>query len=850
MSAEAGLDALPFGEFLAVLRARGFTITVEHHLRLARLLARTGPALTPAELKGLLGPVFATDAAEQEAFHSAFEGYFGALLAPHERAALEDDEAPQIPEAASVRRFRWLPWALVATVVAAAVLLFRPPTTRRASPPAPPAPAAPADLPPANQPPPAQPTTAPNAAAPAPPSAVTPSTGARMEDFLHAHRTAAHGAAVALILVGFAWGEGRHWRRRDLLIKRARQRRPPFSWPLRVSVPQIRDLRSSPFYAAARALRRRQAGDTEHLDLRQTLLATIRRGGLPRLIYRRGSRVPEYLILIDSAAPRDHQAAYFDHLADTLAREGLFIARYFYRGDPRVCWDGRTAHTLADLRRLHPDHRLLLFGDGAGLLDPLTGAPAGWLPLLLEWRERALLTPLPSMRWGWREETLEAHLPLLPATLEALAELPDLLERGATDTGLPVWRDAAPLPPKAVRNVSVETLRAYLGDAAFDWLCACAIYPELQWHLTLFLGAQFPESGQLLSEAVLLRLVRLPWFREGALPDELRARLLAALPAERQTGLRRALVDVLAGSPPPSGSHAADARSIDIAIQRRWLGRTTQDFAAKPPAIAELPFGDQTREHSELRLHEPAADARLAFLLPRRLRAALRDKAIAPLGLRPLLRFIIAASLGLGAWLLIDRVAEQSDAESSVVDFSLNPFPTESDPAVSTSGASTPPARLATPKAPTGLRLISPSAATATPQPADEPLYAKAVPGKPGFVISPYEPGRGYIDVRGFAPGTQVKDPYSNKIFLVPPAEAPATPPPATPAVPLTGRASPYSSSADFAKYAAQLRESAMLKMEPQVIVPTTSRTLGASGKYPWKTKIVTTGFAIGYAER
>ena len=36
---------------------------------------------------------------------------------------------------------------------------------------------------------------------------------------------------------------------------------------------------------------------------------------------------------------------------------------------------------------------------------------------------------------------------------------------------------------------------------------------------------------------------------------------------------------------------------------------------------------------------------------------------------------------------------------------------------------------------------------------------------------------------------------------------------------------SPYESSADFAKYAMKLREQALLKVEPQVFVPTTSRT-------------------------
>ena len=46
--------------------------------------------------------------------------------------------------------------------------------------------------------------------------------------------------------------------------------------------------------------------------------------------------------------------------------------------------------------------------------------------------------------------------------------------------------------------------------------------------------------------------------------------------------------------------------------------------------------------------------------------------------------------------------------------------------------------------------------------------YGKAVQGKPGFVTSPHAPYSGYVDVRGFPPGTEVKDPYTGKIFLVP----------------------------------------------------------------------------------
>lgn len=46
--------------------------------------------------------------------------------------------------------------------------------------------------------------------------------------------------------------------------------------------------------------------------------------------------------------------------------------------------------------------------------------------------------------------------------------------------------------------------------------------------------------------------------------------------------------------------------------------------------------------------------------------------------------------------------------------------------------------------------------------------YGIPVPGKQGLVTSPFSPDSGYIDVRGFPPGTEVKDPYTGKSFLTP----------------------------------------------------------------------------------
>jgi hypothetical protein len=45
---------------------------------------------------------------------------------------------------------------------------------------------------------------------------------------------------------------------------------------------------------------------------------------------------------------------------------------------------------------------------------------------------------------------------------------------------------------------------------------------------------------------------------------------------------------------------------------------------------------------------------------------------------------------------------------------------------------------------------------------------AKAVAGKPGYVLSPFDRSGRYVDVSGYTSGSKVKDPWTDKIFIVP----------------------------------------------------------------------------------
>jgi len=318
-----------------------------------------------------------------------------------------------------------------------------------------------------------------------------------------------------------------------------------------------------------RELRRRRLIPSAQLDVERTIAATLRQGGLFTPIF--GSRVePEFLVLVDRSSLRDHLALLADELVRGLHERRLSVECFHYDRNPSRCRHQPLkqgardlgSQDLGQLLARFGERRLIVFGDGCGLLDPYTGQAAASVDRLLAWGRPVLVTPRSQPEWGRQEWALErAGLTILPLGEAGLKLLGDVIARDRAIQP-PDARSAERPRPAYLRDLDrlldgeppgevfvsrvVNALEHDLPPAVFAWLAACAVYPEIHWGITLRVGdCLIPDARELVER--LPALVQLPWLRHGSMPDWLRQALLARLPGEAQALIRARLDEFLAG---------------------------------------------------------------------------------------------------------------------------------------------------------------------------------------------------------------------------------------------------------------------------------------------------------------
>jgi hypothetical protein len=403
----------------------------------------------------------------------------------------------------------------------------------------------------------------------------------------------------------------------------------------------------------AQEMRRRRPRISTELSAAHTVAATAGRAGYFTPVYAERRIPPEYLVLVERVSSRDQHARLEDRLLARLTAHGVFVDRYYYSGDPRRCRaSGLAAASLAieDLAGLHPHHHVLIVGNAENFVDRISGRPAPWLPLFSKWQNRAILNTMDS--GSWAEAVLESlGFRVFPAGPEGMALLADSTSEEQPRRPMPAAQFPWPellreIPdrwlgndePTAQEVAELSTqLRRYLGLAGYDCLSACAIYPALSWNLTLEMARTLLPPDQL--EPVLARLVRLPWFRHGTMPDWLRLRLVSRLPAARQQQIRAALTNFLANA--VEQKRRADWLEYARITPRQrllvwWRRRDPRTAAARDYVFVSFLWGRKLD--------------RLAVSVPGRLKRLLFHQGHILFGARAAVHLAIAAVLGFGLW--------------------------------------------------------------------------------------------------------------------------------------------------------------------------------------------------------
>jgi hypothetical protein len=89
---------------------------------------------------------------------------------------------------------------------------------------------------------------------------------------------------------------------------------------------------------------------------------------------------------------------------------------------------------------------------------------------------------------------------------------------------------------------AVEKLREQLGADLFRWVCACSIYPRIQWDLTLFPGKRLLGPAAAM-QPNLDTICQLSWFRTGRIPEPIRGELRRRLSAAEREEIGRILTE-------------------------------------------------------------------------------------------------------------------------------------------------------------------------------------------------------------------------------------------------------------------------------------------------------------------
>jgi hypothetical protein len=301
-------------------------------------------------------------------------------------------------------------------------------------------------------------------------------------------------------------------------------------------------------------LGRQGIGSLQVMDVQKSIISTIKQAGFysPAFTFQKQSR--HYLVLVDEEYYDGHMTSLFNYLVDHLQEATINLSRYRYHKNILELKDEKgNTHSLSKLASTMPTHQLLIFGNSRKIFtqdDILMNSQL--MSIFTTWESKSIITAVSMADWSQQEMQLQAsQFSIVPAEMATV----ELLARSIT-TGQPITHESLlrkvenPYSVDAADVESVDGLWIYMDDEhLFQWLCSLAVYPALDWNITLALYNAIikQQNVRMLGTDYdnLLKLCRISWMQGNKMDDKLRLNLLLYIDPSTETIARQTLLTML-----------------------------------------------------------------------------------------------------------------------------------------------------------------------------------------------------------------------------------------------------------------------------------------------------------------
>ena len=293
--------------------------------------------------------------------------------------------------------------------------------------------------------------------------------------------------------------------------------------------------------------------DKLFFDIDTTVKQITQKGETAEPVYKHKRKHHEYLIIAEQDSYKNHLAQFIKTIYKTLLKNNIDVRLFTFDTDPRILYaeNNNKKYTINQVFALYGDAVLLYFGSTSLWFNTQDLQIYNWTKILTRWQRRYWFPLNSPDNWHLFEQTGTRIFPnILPVDFNAFEILTKHITSNKNEALMSAkyWTENINY---ALTNINtklpLETIALFFSPLHRAWIAACAVYPELNWDLTLELGKYIsPKDNNLSTAENILQLLRLDWFRKGYMPPEIRFALLNNwLPQNMNTMINAHIVELM-----------------------------------------------------------------------------------------------------------------------------------------------------------------------------------------------------------------------------------------------------------------------------------------------------------------